>query len=163
MNHHASKQELVITRVFDYPVDLVWDAWTDPSLVMKWWGPAHFSSPSCKIDLREGGSYLFCMRAPESFGGQDYYSAGVYKRIVPQQRLEFTQVLADAEGNAVKPSDVGMPEDFPAVVDFVIDFISKGEQTELIIRESNWSPGPMADNAVTGMNQSLDKLAASLT
>ncbi|MBB3126514.1 hypothetical protein FHS19_001168 [Paenibacillus rhizosphaerae] len=48
------------------------------------------------------------------------------------------------------------------MADFVIDFISNGDQTELIIRESNWSPGPMDDNAVTGMNQSLDKLAASL-
>ncbi|MEC0176860.1 SRPBCC domain-containing protein [Paenibacillus favisporus] len=47
MNQELKKQELVITRVFDIPIELVWKAWTDTEMVMKWWGPQHFTSPSC--------------------------------------------------------------------------------------------------------------------
>ncbi|WP_197253391.1 SRPBCC family protein [Paenibacillus dendritiformis] len=88
MNLHSKMQDVVITREFDYPVELVWKAWTDPELVMKWWGPEHYTSPRCEIDLREGGKYVFCMRAPEEHGGIESYSAGVYKKIVPMERLD---------------------------------------------------------------------------
>ncbi|WP_240420648.1 SRPBCC family protein [Paenibacillus periandrae] len=76
-------------REYDYPVELVWKAWTDPTLVMKWWGPAHYTSPRCVIGFREGSKYVFGMRAPETHGGTESYSAGVYKKIVPMQRLGF--------------------------------------------------------------------------
>ncbi|HUI73255.1 MAG TPA: SRPBCC domain-containing protein, partial [Spirochaetia bacterium] len=72
-------QNLVITRIFDAPRELVWKAWTDPRFVMQWWGPKGFTSPSCKIDLRVGGRYLFCMRAPD---GQEFWSGGEYVEII---------------------------------------------------------------------------------
>ncbi|GAA3412591.1 SRPBCC domain-containing protein [Paenibacillus hodogayensis] len=159
---NSIKKSLVITRVFDAPVELVWKAWTDPQLVVQWWGPAHYTSPLCQTDFREGGRYLFCMRAPEEQGGQDFYSTGVYRTIVPLQRLEFTQYLADKDGNIISPADVGMPPDFPHEVEFVIEFNAQGDRTELKITEHNWTPGQMAEYAVAGMNQSLDKLAAAI-
>jgi uncharacterized protein YndB with AHSA1/START domain len=155
-------QDLVVIRVFDAPVELVWKAWTDPKLVMLWWGPKDYTSPSCKIDFREGGHYLFCMRAPKEQGDQDFYSTGVYKKIVPMERLEFTQSLADKDGNIIDPSEVGMPPDFPKVVNFEIDFRDKGGSTELTIKEYDWTMGQMYEYAVAGMNQSLDKLAKSI-
>jgi uncharacterized protein YndB with AHSA1/START domain len=159
---NTKKQEIVVTRVFDSPIELVWKAWTDPELVMLWWGPTNYTSPMCKIDLREGGKYLFCMRAPKEQGGLDYYSTGVYKKIVPLERLEFTQCLSDKDGNVIDPSQIGMPPDFPKVVNFEIDFKDKGGKTELIIREYDWTFGQMYEYAVAGMNQSLDKLAKSI-
>jgi uncharacterized protein YndB with AHSA1/START domain len=162
LNQNTNKQDLVITRVFDIPVELVWKAWTDPKLVMLWWGPKDYISPRCEIDFREGGQYLFCMRAPKEQGGQDYYSTGVYKKIVPTERLEFTQSLADKDGNKIHPAQVGMPPDFPEEVKFVIEFNAKGDQTELTITEYDWTLGQMSEYAVIGMNQSLDKLAASI-
>lgn len=45
---------LVIERVFDAPRELVWRAWTEPEMAMRWWGPKGFTSPSCQIDLRLG-------------------------------------------------------------------------------------------------------------
>ena len=48
-------ENLEITRIFDAPRELVWKAWTDPKLVMQWWGPKGFTSPACKIDFRVGG------------------------------------------------------------------------------------------------------------
>ena len=76
----AAKRDLTFTRVFDAPVEKAWRAWSEPGEVMKWWGPDQFSCPSAKLDLREGGTSLICMRAPASFGGQDMYSIWAYRR-----------------------------------------------------------------------------------
>jgi uncharacterized protein YndB with AHSA1/START domain len=102
------------------------------------------------------------MRAPKEQGGQDYYSTGVYNKIVPMERLEFTQSLADKDGNIMDPAQVGMPPDFPKEIKFVIEFKAQGDQTELTITEYDWTMGQMSKYAVMGMNQSLDKLAASI-
>lgn len=159
----TAPKELTITRTFDAPVELVWKAWTEPEGVMRWWGPRHFTSPTCRIDLREGGRYIFHMRAPQDFGGGDYYSAGVFTRIVPYKRLEFTQVLADADGSPVDPAAVGMPADFPADIRVVVTFRDLGGRTELAVSEIGWTQSSsMYANSVEGMGQSLDKLAESL-
>ena len=64
-------KDLVIERIFDAPREQVWQAWTDPELFMRWWGPSNFTSPSCRMDVRPGGSYIWSMRDP---GGNDYFS-----------------------------------------------------------------------------------------
>jgi uncharacterized protein YndB with AHSA1/START domain len=155
-------EDLVITRIIDAPLELVWKAWTEPEHVMRWWGPKYYTSPSCKIDLRVGGRYLFCMRAPEDQGGQDSYTAGVYKRIVPMELLEFTQSLADKDGNKIDPARVGMPPDFPKEIRTVVAFKAKGAMTELTITEYGWTAGQMYVYSLAGMHQSIDKLAEAL-
>lgn len=109
MNANPNKQNIVITREYDYPVELVWKAWTEPNLVMKWWGALHYTSPRCVIDLREGGRYVFGMRTPDTQAGVESFSAGVYTKIVPMERLEFTSYLSDREGNAIDPVQAGVP------------------------------------------------------
>jgi uncharacterized protein YndB with AHSA1/START domain len=156
---NAKKQDLVVTRIYEAPVELVWKAWTDPELVVLWWGPKDYTSPVCRIDLRVGGHYLFCMRAPKEQGGHDYYSTGVYRKIVPMERLEFTHSLADQDGNKIDPAQVGMPPDFPKELIYEIVFKSIGDKTELTITEYGWTLGQMYEYAVMGLNQSLDKLA----
>jgi len=159
----VKKEDLVVTRIIDAPLELVWQAWTEPEHVMKWWGPKDYTSPYCKIDLREGGKYVFGMRAPEEQGGQDSYTAGVYKKIVPMQYLEFTQGLSDREGNPIDPAQLGMPPDFPKEVHTEVVFKAiRDDMTELIITEYGWTPGQMAVYSLAGMHQSIDKLAAAL-
>ena len=102
--------ELVITRIFDAPRELVWRAWTDPEHFKHWWGPKYYTAPFCKMDFHVGGTYLNCMRSPE---GQDYWSTGVYKEIVPMERIVYTDSFADAEGNVVPATHYGMSPDFP--------------------------------------------------
>ena len=51
----AAEQELVIERVLDAPRERVWEAWTDPEQMKKWWGPKDFTAPTVEIDLKEGG------------------------------------------------------------------------------------------------------------
>src|SRR5439155_1144130 len=73
---------LVITRLFDAPRERLWQAWTDPEHVKRWWGPKGFTTPLCTIDLRVGGELLYCMRSPE---GKDYWSKNVYREIVVER------------------------------------------------------------------------------
>ena len=158
-------RNLVVTRVFAAPVDLVWKAWTEPEYVMRWWGPDYFTSPSAKMDFREGGTSLVCMRAPEDFGGQDMYSTWVYQKIVPMERIEFIQNLADKDGNQIDPAQIGMPPEFPRDMRTVVTFKDLGNgKTEMTVTEYNM---PTADtelgkNAELGLNQSLDKMVVSL-
>jgi uncharacterized protein YndB with AHSA1/START domain len=60
----VKRQDLVITRFIDAPLELVWKAWTEAEQVKRWWGPKDYTSPTCKLDLQVGGSFLFAMRAP---------------------------------------------------------------------------------------------------
>jgi uncharacterized protein YndB with AHSA1/START domain len=156
------KKDIVITRVFDAPLELVWNAWTDPAQVERWWGPKDWTCPLCKIDLREGGRFLFGMQAPDYQGGQTHYSTGVYKKIVPMTYLEFTQYICDKEGNKVDPVQTGLPPDFPDEIRTVITFKSMGSKTEMTVTEYDWTVGQMREYSELGMNQTLDKLAASL-
>ena len=156
-------RDLLVTRIFDAPVELVWKAWTDPEHVMKWWGPDYFTSPSAKIDLRVGGTSIVCMRAPKEFGGMDMYSTWVYKEIVPLKQLEFIQNLADDNGNLIDPAKFGLPPEFPRDTRTVVTFkdLSNGK-TEMTVTQYNMptSDTEMGKNAELGLNQSLDKMAA---
>jgi uncharacterized protein YndB with AHSA1/START domain len=73
------EQELVLTRVFDAPRELVFKAWTDPKQVAQRWGPRGFSNPVCELDLRPGGVFRLHMRGPD---GTVYPMTGVYHEIV---------------------------------------------------------------------------------
>jgi len=59
------EQQLVLTRVFDAPRELVFKVWTDPKHVARWWGPHRFTNPVCELDLRPGGAILIHMRGPD--------------------------------------------------------------------------------------------------
>jgi uncharacterized protein YndB with AHSA1/START domain len=150
--------ELVITRVLDAPVDQVWKAWTDPEETKKWWGPKQFTAPEIKSDLRVGGSYLYCMRSPD---GQDFWSTGTYREIVPMERIVATDSFADAEGNVVPSSHYGM-EGFPLEMEMTVTFEEQDGKTKLTIRQAGLPAGDMADQTEQGWNESLDKLEASL-
>ena len=160
---YKEKEDLVVTRIIDAPIELVWKAWTDPEHVMKWWGPKYYTSPSSKIDLREGGKYVFCMRAPQNQGGQDSYTAGIFKKIVPMELLEFTQGMSDQDGNPIDPSQAGMPPDFPKVIRTVVTFKRfRGDMTELTVTEYAWPASQMMVYSIAGLHQSIDKLIESL-
>jgi len=156
--HIDTTNDLVITRIFSAPPELVWKAWTDPEHVKRWWGPEHFTSPFCKIDLRVGGKYLFCMRSPE---GQEFWSTGTYREITPHERLVITDSFADPEGNVVSASYYGMGDDFPLELQVSIQFEEVDGKTRMTLRHSGL-PLSMQSMTNEGWNTSLDKLEASL-
>lgn len=154
-----TENEIVITRVFDAPRDLVWKAWTDPEQIMRWWGPKDFTSPVCEIDLREGGKYLFCMRSPD---GQDYWSTGTFEEIALMERIVYTDSFADEQGNVVPPSHYGMGDDSPMDLLVTLTFEEEAGKTKLTLRQSGFPEGEMGEQTEAGWNESFDKLADSL-
>lgn len=159
---NMKKKNIVITRVFSAPIELVWKAWTESERVMQWWGPDGFTSPSAKIDFREGGTSLVCMRAPKEFGGTDMYSTWAYKKIVPMKRIEYIHNLADKDGNKIDPTSIGMPADFPQDLRNLVTFKDLGNgKTELTVTEYGWTVGQMMEMSKMGMEQCLNKMAAS--
>jgi uncharacterized protein YndB with AHSA1/START domain len=158
----ATKHDLVLTRVFDAPVELVWKAWTGPEQVMRWWGPNGFSSPLARIDFRVGGTSLVCMRAPKELGGRDMYSTWEYREIEPMRRIVYIHNLADKDGKKADPGELGLPPDFPQDQRHTVTFEAlDGNKTELTITEHGWTAGQMMDMSRTGMEQCLDKMAAT--
>jgi uncharacterized protein YndB with AHSA1/START domain len=152
-------RDLVVTRTFDAPVDLVWQAWTDPEHVMRWWGPAGFTSPVARMDVREGGTSLVCMRSP---AGQDLYNTWTYREIVPRQRLEFVLAFADQDGKRVDPAALGLPPDVPQDVRHVVTFQAVGDhKTEMTVTEFGYTSDHIFDLSKAGLEQCLDKMAAS--
>ncbi|OGU39753.1 MAG: ATPase [Ignavibacteria bacterium GWB2_35_12] len=158
-NEAAAVNELVITRIFVAPRELVWRAWTEPNYATKWWGPKDFTAPVCKIDLRVGGKYLFCMRAPE---GKDYWSTGVYREIVEHERLVCTDSFADEHGNVVPATHYGMVGDFPLEFEVTVILDDIKGKTMMTLNHKGMPAGEMGDMASQGWNQSFDKLAESL-
>jgi uncharacterized protein YndB with AHSA1/START domain len=159
----TKKIDIVVTRLIDAPVERVWKAWTDPKLVMQWWGPQYYSSALAKIDLREGGNYVFGMTPPKDQGGQDSYTSGIYKKIIAGERLEFTQGLSDKDGNRIDPSKIGMPADFPKEIRTEVVFKkARCDMTELMVTEHDWTPSQMYVYSIAGLQQSIDKLVATL-
>jgi uncharacterized protein YndB with AHSA1/START domain len=149
---------LVVTRVFDAPVDMVWKAWTEPDRLMKWWGPAGHTSPVCKIDLQVGGKYLFCMRSPD---GQDFYTTGIYQKIFPLKEIIFTDSFADAEGNIVPSTHYGM-QGFPTELTVSVTFEDEGNRTKVTMRQYGLPAGEIFEGTGSGWAESFEKLAESL-
>ena len=107
-------KELAISREFDAPRERVWKAWTDPEMVKRWWGPEQFTAPSIVIDLRVGGMYVFAMQGPPGSALENVgYNAGVFKEIVPKEKLVLTVYMSDKDGNKVDPTEYGLDPDFP--------------------------------------------------
>jgi uncharacterized protein YndB with AHSA1/START domain len=161
MSEEPGKHNMVLTRVFDAPIEQVWHAWSDSGQVMQWWGPTGFTAPVARMDFREGGTSLVCMKAPPELGGQEWCNTWTYQRIVPTQRIEFTASFVDKEGSKVAPADQGLSADIPFEVPHLITFRALGDtQTELTVTEYGYSSEQTVEMSRAGMNQCLDKMAA---
>jgi uncharacterized protein YndB with AHSA1/START domain len=161
--HKPAKQpvedELVITRIFSAPREQVWKAWTEPERLMRWWGPKGFTSPASTIDLRVGGAYLSCMRSPE---GRDFWSTGIYREIVPPERIVCTDSFADEKGNVVPATHYGMSPGFPLELLITVTFEEESGGTKMTLRHAGIPAGQMSEQTAAGWNESFDKLAEVL-
>jgi uncharacterized protein YndB with AHSA1/START domain len=93
----ASERDMVITRVFDAPRELVWNAWTDPKQVTQWWGPDGFMSTIEQMDVRPGGVWKHMMVGPD---GTRYPNKSVFREVVKPERLVYTHGGGKEDGSA---------------------------------------------------------------
>jgi uncharacterized protein YndB with AHSA1/START domain len=138
---------ILMTRVFDAPRELVFDAWTDPRHVGQWWGPRGFTTTTFEMDVRPGGEWRFVMHGPD---GRDYPNRIVFSEVVRPQRLAY----------AHRGDDESEPVSFQVTV----TFDDVGGRTRLTMR----SQFPSAEErdrvireygAVEGGKQHLERLA----
>jgi len=92
----TAERSVSITRVIDAPRDRVFKAWVDPKLLAQWWGPHGFDNPRCEIDAVPGGKIHIDMRGPD---GTVFPMTGTVHEVIAQERLVFTAVAEDRDGN----------------------------------------------------------------
>jgi len=147
----SSEWDLVITRVFDAPRELVFKAWTETKHVAQWWGPKGFTNPVCEMDVRVGGAIRIDMRAPN---GVVYPMKGVFEEITEPERLVFIASALDENGNSMFD-----------VLSTVI-FAEQHGKTALTLRLRVINATALAPQYLKGMEagwmQSLDRLGAHL-
>ena len=139
----ASDRELVITRVFDAPRDLVWKAWTDPARIKQWLAPNGFTVPVAEGELRPGGAWRSSMRKPD---GTELWLGGVYREIVEPKRLVFTHAWLDDKG---KPG----PETLVTVT-----LTERAGKTEMNFRQTGFDSVESREGHARGWTECFDKL-----
>lgn len=148
-----------VTRLFNAPVERVWNAWTDSELVKQWWGPEGFTCPNAEIDFRMGGKYFLAMQDPS---GKVVWSSGIYKEIDPLKKIICTDYFSDESGNIISASEVGMPGEWPLECIMTVEFRRvSGGQTEMTIKHQG-IPKEMHDDCVDGWNSSINILQSFL-
>jgi len=95
--------ELILERTFDAPRELVFKAFTDPKHLANWWGPKGWKTTNYRTDIQPGGVWHFCMRSSD---GQESWGKTLYHEIDEPERIVYTDVFSDKEGNMVE----SMPE-----------------------------------------------------
>jgi uncharacterized protein YndB with AHSA1/START domain len=90
-------REIVLTRVFDAPRSMVWDSFSKPELLTRWFGPRGWSLVVCEVDLKVGGGFRFVLRGPD---GRDMGMRGVYREIVPPERSVHMESFDDYPGES---------------------------------------------------------------
>jgi uncharacterized protein YndB with AHSA1/START domain len=141
---------IVTTRVLDAPRELVFEAWTDPKHLVKWWGPNGFTTTVRTIEVRPGGVWRFVMHGPD---GVDYENRIVYEEIVKPERL----VYRHSGGDDVEPVQ------FQTTVTFE-DLGGKTRLTMRAVFPSAAERNRVAEEygAIEGAEQTLGRLAAQL-
>lgn len=152
---NTSQDAVVIERIFDAPVKLIWKLWTVPEHFMAWYGPKGADVPVADMDVRVGGKRLICMAMQTPSGDRKMWFAGEYLEVIPHQRLVYTESMADAKGNIVSPSATGMPDGQPEETRVTVVLEDLGGRTRMMMTHA----GVAADSGgAVGWEQAFAKL-----
>jgi uncharacterized protein YndB with AHSA1/START domain len=105
----SHEKGLTIIRMVNAPRELVFKAWSSAEHLMHWYAPQGCTLPYCKVDFKVGGNFHHCIRTPQG----DCWCKGIYKEIVPAEKLVYTLVFSDEKGGTMDESPVGKHPDWP--------------------------------------------------
>lgn len=146
------EDQLVITRLFNAPVELVWEAWTTAENIARWWGPKGFTTTVKELNFRPGGRWEFIMIDEQ---GNEYPALGVFKEIVHHKKITSTDEFGSEAHLFNNP-------DFPRVKLFTTLFEERGDTTQLTLIYDHVSLEDKEKHVnmgvIGGWNTSLDKL-----
>lgn len=162
-----SAQEFTYTRSFDAPRKLVFDCWSKPEHLARWWGPKGFGLTVAKLEFRPGGVFHYSMQPPK---GDPIWGRFTYREIVAPERIVFVNAFSDAQGGlGVNP---WMPE-WPKETLNTVAFTEQGGKTTISLRagpidatEEQWTmfaeAHPSMNGGFGGTYDKLDALLATL-
>lgn len=145
----SSGLALTITRSFEAPPSLVFQAWTRPGMLVRWLGPRGFMAREVSQDLRPGGAWRACLR-PED-GSSDLWQSGVYREVVPPRRLSFT--FAWEGGQGCGPGHETL---------VTVDLREDGPLTVMTFRQAMFETVQRRDGHFEGWSSSFGRLAEFL-
>ena len=151
----ASHQDttLCITRTFAAPQEKVFQAWTDPEKLTRWFKPSDdFSTFPAEVDLRVGGQYRIRMNAPD---GSPHTVVGTYREVIPPHKLVLTWAWADGEG-------CSGPEAGGAETLVTVEFQARGNSTEVILTHELFPNSDVRNKHHQGWSDCLNSLAKNL-
>lgn len=141
----SAKPSLTLKRYFNVSPQKVFQAWTDPTKIMKWFGPSNGEMLRSEIDLRVGGRYRIVMRTPD---GEEHDVSGAYREIVPNEKLVFSWAWRST------------PERESLVT---VTFKADGDGTLLTLLHEQFFDEPARDRHERGWSGTLDKLERYLS
>ncbi|HYH61693.1 MAG TPA: SRPBCC family protein [Solirubrobacterales bacterium] len=143
--------QILISREFDAPAHLVWQAWTTPELVKKWWAGKRGNVTLVEIDLRVGGKWRYVMNATEGF---EVGFHGEYKELVENERMVSTEVY---EG---LPPEMGDPDDLAALNTLTLTERDGRTTLEVLVehKTKEQRDGHIESGMEGGMQESMDAL-----
>jgi uncharacterized protein YndB with AHSA1/START domain len=157
---HDPERDLLLERLVDVPVELVWKAWTDPEHLRAWFAPRPFETIECEIDLRPGGVFRTVMRAPDGTVFNDD-ARGCFLEVHEPHRLVWTSALGPGYRPVLPPEDGGFA--FTAE----LTFEAVGESTRYSARAIHATPEGAATHETLGFTDgwgaALDQLVEHMT
>lgn len=152
-----SDLEIIVTRVFDAPRDLVWRMWTEAEHLTHWWGPKGWTLPVCEVDFRPGGTWFYCMEGPGPDGIMRACGKMVYGEINAPEKFTAQDMFVDEAGNLLE----GMP-----VAEITVAFTEQDGKTT-VVDTTRYASKADRDAVIemgmeAGIDQTLDRLEAYL-
>jgi uncharacterized protein YndB with AHSA1/START domain len=140
---------LRLERTFDAPAEDVFDAWTNPEVLRRWWAanPA-WRTPVAEVDLRVGGAYRLSMEDPDA--GTFYTLVGEYREITRPERLVYSWCWEEDDGHTGHVSTV------------TVEFVEQGERTTVVLEHSGLESSESRDRHVHGWTACLELLGARI-
>ncbi len=142
---------VAITRVFDAPRVLVWQAWTDAKMLAQWFGPRSFTASVPELDVRVGGALRIVMHGPD---GNDYPMKGTFREVIAPERLVFSNIATDNNGNHLLEGET------------IVTFAEQDGKTTMVLKSHAVGLVSISTQMLAGMEagwaQSIDKLGELL-
>jgi uncharacterized protein YndB with AHSA1/START domain len=160
LSDSGADRTVFIERTFDAPRELVFDAWTNPKYLLRWFAPGSCSLRFVSIDVRRGGTFHSCISDP-SFG--ECWCVGTYLELSRPERLVYTMAVADRHGNKVASSAAGHDEQWPPETTVVVTFEEVDGKTRLTLRQDVSETLARKTGAYPSWLSMLDRLNELLT
>lgn len=155
-----SKKELLITHLFDAPRETVFHAWTDPDQLKHWYAPDGCTIEFKTIEVKVNGSFHSCIYDPVH---GECWIKGIYKVVEFPEKLVFSMILSNAQGDDVRAAAAGKPEDWPEELLTTVTLTAIGKQTKLTIHQTVSEEEAKQTGAYQSWIKMFNKLNALIT